>query len=880
MAGTAFCVAPGAVCACENAEGGFRVSLSVDLGRDLGQNIGTLFEAIDDDGKPLAGAGFLGAYNTQDRSDRRLVHFYVKVKAEDGDFLPDPIPRPSSDSGTYLFGFDNRLYSFGRSGADTQLRQWDPKLEQWQIDTSTVPLSIDVEQDVLSTRQREIQHAKRLVLTVPPGEGLVAEPYYAGGFFFFRLRQPDATPEGNELLACAWAPGQAESIEAATGIRLPLNSPREFVYAYGQLGNQILAATNTGGVYVFDRSFGKWSTLRVPNGVSFQVYAATNYEDRLLLGQYPTGELFEFDGTQLRHLPDQPPVMPGVSPHAREAQTLAIYGGDLYAGVWPWGEVWRLDRRASAWRFLGRMFTHPAPTAETTHPYENESKKLGQVLNHWGQRVTSLVPHGDSLYIATSSKGGTPYEAKFGFLSDIESQEYGAVYRYRKPGSLAAPFEWRTGVTTFEFVHDGSRLAVYQDGRQIGAAECKLPAIDDVSRVVWGKGVFGPLAGKIESHELTKLAGATPSGDQVAAATPTRQSEPVVEAFLAAYVNMGRCFDFHTNVGVRESAIDDHLDRAVRVGLNAIIPYANTSSWSVNYPSELVTRKTFGEWDPLAKFVAGARQRGLSVWPAICVCSSGHFEPKGILIDHPEWAIRDLEGKPLGFISPSHPQARKWLVSVLREIVRKYQPDGVLLDYLRYFNRPWQLDERSQSALDERLAADSTSSADQIRRKEQHIKEDHLTQLAREISEALRSEKPNLKIAIYSWGPHVAHDHCVAQDWPTWVKEGYVDMVNISGYCYPGQYGEKYLEIFESRLRQSTEFAAQTGKSIPVSFALGVETSHGKVNSACDIERYLKAARRAGVNGTALFTWSTAQPYLDELTKSGALGRFAKKAAR
>ena len=151
--------------------------------------------------------------------------------------------------------------------------------------------------------------------------------------------------------------------------------------------------------------------------VSVQLYAILTYRDRLLMGQYPTGELFSYYGKELKHLPGWPPVMNGVRKNAREAQTLTLYGGELYAGVWPWGEVWNLGDRHGEWRFLGRMFTHPAPTDKTTHPYEVQTTKLGAVLNRWGQRVTSLVPFGDSLYLSTSSKGGTPYEPKFTLLA-------------------------------------------------------------------------------------------------------------------------------------------------------------------------------------------------------------------------------------------------------------------------------------------------------------------------------------------------------------------------------------------------------------------------------------------------------------------------------
>ena len=131
-----------------------------------------------------------------------------------------------------------------------------------------------------------------------------------------------------------------------------LRTPGEFVYAYGQLKKHVFAATNTGGVYSFDGD--SWKVWREPDGVSYQIYSMINFDDRLLMGQYPTGNLFEFDGSRFQLLPNQPPVMSGVSPNAREAQTLTIYGGDLYAG-----------RRRYAPDEAGRRARHPGEWSDS-----------------------------------------------------------------------------------------------------------------------------------------------------------------------------------------------------------------------------------------------------------------------------------------------------------------------------------------------------------------------------------------------------------------------------------------------------------------------------------------------------------------------------------
>ena len=238
----------------------------------------------------------------------------------------------------------------------------------------------------------------------------------------------------NTFAVYSWSPDEGTDPQRMEQLTLKLPQPREFAYAFGQWHDHILAITNMGGVYRLRPS--GWDVLRVPDpGVSYQIYSALNYRDKLLLGHYPTGEIYEYAGDKLILKKGWPPVMPGVSHNAREAQTLAIYNGELYVGVWPWAEVWRYD--GSDWHFVQRMFSHPLLTDAVAHPYEAETKQVDSVYNLWGQRVTGLVPYKGSLIITTSSKGGAPWEPKFAFLTHEQQRDYGAIYRATLPGQLS-----------------------------------------------------------------------------------------------------------------------------------------------------------------------------------------------------------------------------------------------------------------------------------------------------------------------------------------------------------------------------------------------------------------------------------------------------------
>jgi hypothetical protein len=230
-----------------------------------------------------------------------------------------------------------------------------------------------------------------------------------------------------------------------------------------------------------------------------------NYYDRLLLGQYPSGCLFEFDGEEVQPREDWPPCIPGVAKRAREAQAMALYRGDLYAGVWPWAELWRYDRNAKQWSAIGRMFTRPPVTDKVVHPFEaeivayNAAHGKNNVINDWGQRLTSLAVAGDTMYAGTSNKGGTPRPADYTFIDDEILKEYGQVLRLRRPGHLCGQVQWAKGPTTFQFLVADGQMRLVQDGRELASApldRCLAAGLKD-AKIAWGSGMFGPLEGKI-----------------------------------------------------------------------------------------------------------------------------------------------------------------------------------------------------------------------------------------------------------------------------------------------------------------------------------------------------------------------------------------------
>jgi len=484
------------------AEITFRVV--VDRGADLGQNFGSLFEVASEDGSLVVGAGFQNCYNTRNRADRHALQFFIRPVDGQREFVVQPLPRPNNLCGTYLYGRDEVVHStYGG------LKAWDVRTSDWQrlSDIGGTQETMRVGNGLLEFGDSTVKYDGQTILSGPT-VGKYQLFFYANGFLCFyhvnrgeggyRAYQNDE--DGfSKLYACRWTPGEKE-VDLARAIVMTLPVVGETTFAWGQLGQQIVTGSNIGGFYILEGE--RWRKLLEPNiKVSYQLYSTMAFHDRLLMGQYPTGRLFEYNGRAIADQDGWPPVLPGVTASSREAQTTVIYGGEPLVGVWPWGELWRYQPDAGKWSLVRRMFDHPQLSDQIVHPYDVENRG-NSVSNQWGQRVTSLVTSGPDLFVATSAKDPCEWDAvKFPFLAPEKWRSYGTVYRLTTPGHLGASTIWTAGPTTFELTLRDKSMSISQDGQKLaettvtGPLAERLQTVSQLKPVRWGDGIYGRFSG-------------------------------------------------------------------------------------------------------------------------------------------------------------------------------------------------------------------------------------------------------------------------------------------------------------------------------------------------------------------------------------------------
>jgi len=501
--------------AAEPAKPNLRFTVTIDRGEDVGQNFGSLFEAVSADGSVTVGAGFQNAYNTRYRADRHAVQFFIRPIDGPREMAVEELPRPTDDlTGAYLHGRDDVVYStYGG------LKSWNAETHTWESASGPggKEETMRVGRGLLGFGSSRVTWNGEVILE-PPTQGSYQLFFYANGYLCFYHVHRNGKPyrpyvddqDGfSRLYACPWKPSEGRvDLSKATTLRLPIVG--ETTFAWGLLGEQIVTGSNIGGFYVFED--GAWRMILAPvQGVSYQLYSSLSFHDRLLMGQYPTGRVFEYDGRKLTDLKGWPPVMEGVRGSSREAQTTTLYGGEVIVGVWPWGEVWRYNPAGRKWAFAQRMFDHPERSKKITHPYDVENKN-NSPRNHWGQRVTSLLTRGGDLFVSTSSKSPQQWRPdRFPFLAPDKWKSYGRVYRLTMPGHLAAATKWTSGATRLEFSIAANEMSIHQDGTLLAKTPwstrfaARLSRSDFAANVKWGAGIYGAhrcssLAGSIKKH--------------------------------------------------------------------------------------------------------------------------------------------------------------------------------------------------------------------------------------------------------------------------------------------------------------------------------------------------------------------------------------------
>jgi uncharacterized lipoprotein YddW (UPF0748 family) len=293
-------------------------------------------------------------------------------------------------------------------------------------------------------------------------------------------------------------------------------------------------------------------------------------------------------------------------------------------------------------------------------------------------------------------------------------------------------------------------------------------------------------------------------------------------------------------------------------------------------------------FDPLATVLASARNAGLRVhaWINISLVANTAQLPADrthVIYRHPEWVMvpRALAGEMRSvnrdspeyirkiaqyvrarsdkieglYLSPVADGAIAYTVSVVADLVKRYDVDGVHFDYLRYPNDDFdyspgalasfrrdvvgRLPRADRERYDARLAAEPTIYADAFPEGWHEFRRARLTVLATRLHDSVKSHRPDAIVSAAVFPDARDAFSLRHQDWQQWAARGLLDV--LCPMAYTGD---------QATFRSQIESVRRLAGGRPVWAGIGAY----RLSSSETIENIL-TARDLGARGIVLFSY-------------------------
>ena len=221
------------------------------------------------------------------------------------------------------------------------------------------------------------------------------------------------------------------------------------------------------------------------------------------------------------------------------------------------------------------------------------------------------------------------------------------------------------------------------------------------------------------------------------------------------------------NIKRQQNELTDILDKLQRAGVNLVLMQSRVRASTI-YQSDIEpwdknltgTPGKYPGYDPLQFAIEQCHARGMQIHSWVVTLPIGpwnSYAAKRMREKHPE-LLRRI-GKD-GYIDPENTGTAAYIAAICAEIVRKYDVDGIHLDYIRYPDA-WKMP------------------ANRARCRE------NITRIVRAVNMAIKQEKPWVMLSCSPVGKHDDLTRfssrgwnartAVAQDAQQWLKEGLMD---------------------------------------------------------------------------------------------------------
>ncbi len=328
---------------------------------------------------------------------------------------------------------------------------------------------------------------------------------------------------------------------------------------------------------------------------------------------------------------------------------------------------------------------------------------------------------------------------------------------------------------------------------------------------------------------------------------------------------------------------DETIRLAKEAGFNTLFIQARKVA-DAYYKSNIEPRASNitggADYDPLRYVLKKANAQGIQVHAWVNVCRVWTTQelpsnPKHVVNLHPDWLTRTANGSTRAdeglYLDPGVPGAQDYIVSVVVDLVKNYDVDGIHLDYIRYPGSEFGYAPASVEAFNRAKGRKGIPSNNDPAW--QQWRRDQVTELVKRIYKTMNSLNPRVKVtaATTPWGD-CQGDFCdtspftrVYQDWQRWMSEGIID-ANVP-MNYKDESSARYAREYRNWLDGFRKW--QYGRHVYVGINIA--------QSPDLVVRQMEAARKSGAHGLVGFQFneSPARPKLVQALKNSAYSQIA-----
>jgi uncharacterized lipoprotein YddW (UPF0748 family) len=231
----------------------------------------------------------------------------------------------------------------------------------------------------------------------------------------------------------------------------------------------------------------------------------------------------------------------------------------------------------------------------------------------------------------------------------------------------------------------------------------------------------------------------------------------------------------------------------------------------------------FKQRDPLQELIVSAHKQNIKVHAWFEFGFSSDYKDTGshIIKKHPEWLAKTKDGKDVvknGFrwMNAFDPKVQNFILSLLTEVVKNYDVDGIQGDDRLPANPTTAGYDALTTTLYKKSHKGALPPLNGMDSAWVQWRANILNVYAKKIYTTIKKIKPNVLVSmapsIFPWSKYE-----YLQDWPTWLRNGYVDFVIPQVYRYKI---DAYKKTLEAQLAMLTPAEKQK-------FYVGMLTSLG-----------------------------------------------------